>query len=196
MTAKQLVPWWEVKEGGISILLGFSCQIILLNSSFVTPETKTLIFMPCEVSFVQKLGRFECPRGSRSFRYYMLTLFLVRTVLCGDNILFSWGDEQIWLSVAFLMLEAQRLGRAKMMLVLRTHWWCLCISLQRINCVLHLLTLNLADLVADGWLVVTLLQLKEWFPAIILDRLCRDLCISRLCQLPFLNPVSLKSIFF
>lgn len=43
-------------------------------------RAKTLIFMPCEVSFVQKPGRFECPRESRSFRYYKLTLFLVRTV--------------------------------------------------------------------------------------------------------------------
>lgn len=97
MIAKQLFPWWEMK-GGISIPLEFSGQVISLSAiKFIVCHTKnkgTLIFMQCEVSFVQKLERFKCPRESRNFRYYTLTLFLVRTVLCGDNVLFSWGRRQ------------------------------------------------------------------------------------------------------
>lgn len=97
MIPEQLHPWGEIK-GGVAIPLEFPGQVSLSSAIKClvchTSDKDALTFMQCEVSFVQKLERFKCPRESRTFRYYLLTVFLVRTVLCGDNLVFPWGDQQ------------------------------------------------------------------------------------------------------
>lgn len=96
VTEKQLFLWWEAKKG-ISILLDFLVKFLSSPIKFLVCHTKNkdaLILMQCEVSFAQKLERSKCPRNSRSFRCYMLTLFLALAVLFDDT-LFSWDQQTV-----------------------------------------------------------------------------------------------------
>lgn len=76
--------------------LSFLAKFLSSPIKFLVCHTRNkdaFILMQCEVSFAQKVERSKCPRDSRSFSCYMLTLFLALAVLC-DGILFSWGEEQ------------------------------------------------------------------------------------------------------
>lgn len=115
---------------------------------------------------------------------------LVRTVLCGDNILFSWGNQQtVQLLVAYLMLYPQRWGRAKMMLMLWPHWQLIMYPWKEETTSCIFLTLDLADLADRGW--GWLSSQGNGSPPL-LWILCAEFCHSRLSQLPFLNPVSFR----
>lgn len=189
-----------MKEGGISILFEFCGQASSSSAiKFLVCHTRnkdTLLFMQREVSFVQRLERFKCPRESGSLRYYMLTLFLVRTSsVWWQYFIFLPRSANCSLLVAFLMLDTQRWGRAKMMLMLWPHC-------QLFKYVIEKKKLFPASFNSrpggprSRWLGVTLRRLERWRSAVVLDRLHREFSNIRASQLPYLNPVSLESVFF
>lgn len=87
------------------------------------------------------------------------------------------------LLMEFLMLQTQRWGRAKVMLMPWPHGHLFTYLIEIKDCFLHFLTLDLAD-VSVQWLGMTLLPSEQWLSTIVLDRLCGEFCNSRLDRLP------------